>query len=373
MINVFGLHLKYPNEDPEIRKPERMNVAILSESKSKTSYAAMAFIDRILKLPEVIEIMENEDYKKLEINFDNASHFVSGEHLHFWTVDIPKRYEHFEEILFSPLAPHHGKTDLDRFFGNMKQSQTAYEYNNMTKSLKDLLNAYEAGKAHTNRIKELDGEEALKMHFLQYTLKRRGQWKYKIELPNIQSTHAVTYLREDNTIRNHILPTIDPRKGKDISSTAVKIELTEKEKNAPTDKKNIQKPFVEPKSNWEHVEKQRQNRNAWMKEMMKQPKTLPKKEELKYRVFKLQDPPTTKATDEKAKIDPNQKEELKSPSKKKKRRKAKYVEVDPTTMKAKKKTTRGRKKKTKRGRKKKEIQEKEKTEEKPRKKEKEAL
>ena len=105
----------------------RAFVANLSLNTDKNSRATLDHLYRSLNQSPIKEILENPRHTKVEICFDHASNYISRNFLYGCTKTICQMYSHIRLIRWAPLAPCHGKTNLDRRFSNFTSWINTYQ------------------------------------------------------------------------------------------------------------------------------------------------------------------------------------------------------------------------------------------------------
>ena len=81
----------------------------------------------------------------VEVCHDTASHFVNTESAAFVLDHIPKKFKNLKKVLWIPFCPHHGKSDLDRFFGHVTRWLTAGESDCRIETMEIMLQALKEG------------------------------------------------------------------------------------------------------------------------------------------------------------------------------------------------------------------------------------
>ena len=100
-MSLLGVVLRHrPRGAKKIR---RIYIPILSKNRDHNSYAVGCHLDKMFD-----EVFENPtllmfflEKKRLEVRFDNASHFLSKEFLHYICAELPEREIFADFIEFS--------------------------------------------------------------------------------------------------------------------------------------------------------------------------------------------------------------------------------------------------------------------------------
>ena len=106
-------------------------------------------MEQIIKIPKIIDVIYNA--KNFEFKCDNGTHSVNTEILHWIMITLAEDFENLERLIFCPYIPHHGKTDLDRFFSWLAQHLKVKEGKMRVQNISILIEALEEGIASKNR------------------------------------------------------------------------------------------------------------------------------------------------------------------------------------------------------------------------------
>jgi len=115
-------------------------------------------------------------------------------------------------VLSLPFAPRHGSSDCDRFFGHVTNWCENYIYRFQLKGYAAFEAAFKEGVKQANRKRKQKNEEEFSMYFMTSDLVEPGtKERLQLNFKGIQSTHGVTYFRDDDKVINHIYPDVDDR------------------------------------------------------------------------------------------------------------------------------------------------------------------
>ena len=221
---------------------------------------------------------------------DCASHFVNKEFAHLVLCKIRKKFSNLKKVTLMPCCPHHGKTDLDRFFGHvsrwLKDAEGSAKIATpeiMLKGLQDgLLLDHAKWEQKMSKLEEKISAVLKKVNFP----KQKSEYKYELDIPKIKSMHGTTWFQDTNEIRcfgspeheenarNGIL--IEPPKRDDKIKREKFVKITKGPKKGQKEKVSLrswdaERKFPKAKKlNTKFIRNQGENRARLLKKMQDQ-------------------------------------------------------------------------------------------------------
>ena len=196
-------------------------ISLLSMNPDHSSNTAIEYMGKLIEHPTFKEILSHPDVEIVEFKCDNASHFISGETLHYVVVDLPKilqtQLPNLKQVLYAPFTPRHGKTDLDRFFGWLTRHADIAKDHYKVQTIYDLKRAIKEGFDRSIIDRAAEKKKPILQAVEIHKLKRRApKIEKKIFLPGLASIGAVSFLVFDKSIGNHVFADTIPECGYDL-------------------------------------------------------------------------------------------------------------------------------------------------------------
>ena len=168
--------------------------------------------------------MENRRHTKVEVTHDNAPTYISKEFLYGCTKTISMMYPHIKLIRYAPLAPCHGKTNLDRRFSSFTSWVTTFQFSQRIDSVETMCKVLNEGSKIANLVRREQGLEPIPTSANIFSLQPPPETRCIVELKYIKSTRCVTFIpktsdriKEDHTgFYINIFPWLSWRKGQPI-------------------------------------------------------------------------------------------------------------------------------------------------------------
>ena len=175
---------------------EKLFVANLSLNTDKTAYATLQHLYNSLSQSPMKEIIENQKFTKLEVTHDNAPCYISKEFLYGVTKGLFRKYPHLRILRWVPLAPCHGKTDLDRRFSNFTTWINSFELNKRIGSIEQMKIVLTDGITGSNIRRQERGEMPIPTSVNLFKLATPPATADYLEIDDIKSMHCVTYVSD---------------------------------------------------------------------------------------------------------------------------------------------------------------------------------
>ena len=276
ICSCVGTMVEY--SDPKGGKaPKRAYVSNLSRNTDKSSYAALEHLIHSLHQSPIKELLEDKSKTKVEISHDNASNYKSKEFLYGCTKTLSKMYPHLKVIQWVPLAPLHGKTNLDRRFSSFTSWINTFQLSKRIGTVKQMEKVLKDGAEGSNLRRLEVGDDPIPTSFNILRLKNPPLLAPYVEVEAIKSLQCVTYIadktlrlsRQDSGFYINVYPWIAWHKGKKIPNKDVK---EGRNSRVRTEKQlklaNIQKPAGPvAKIKFDRLLKQHENRAQLLKEL----------------------------------------------------------------------------------------------------------
>ena len=108
--------------------------------------------------------------------------------------------------------------------------------------------AFKQGVKQANHKRRKKNEHAFDMFFMSSDLSEPTKKKKQLNFPGIQSTHGVTFFREEQKIINHIYPDVDDRLDWiEIPSDTIESDYVRVDKNGVKQRNFLLPPYAEVK------------------------------------------------------------------------------------------------------------------------------
>ena len=147
ICNCVGLMAEVSNTNGGI-KAKKLFVSNLSRNTDKGSNALLEHLFHSCSQSPIREMIERKT--KLEICTDNAPPYISRFFLYGCTKGMFERFPNLRLIRWAPLAPCHGKTDLDRRFSSFSSWINTYQLSKRIDSVEMMLGVLNDGASAAN-------------------------------------------------------------------------------------------------------------------------------------------------------------------------------------------------------------------------------
>ena len=176
------------------------------------------------------KLLKDKTKTKVIIQFDNAKNYVCKEFLYGATKRLAEKYEHLELVMWVPMAPCHGKTDLDRRFSSYTYWIRAFQYDKKIRSVPKMLEVLQDGAKGSNTQRREMGKEPIPTGFSIVKLEPKSENKCFVNQKDLTTINAITYIsdpekrkdRTDSGFYVNGLPWVSWRKGWAIPNSTVK-------------------------------------------------------------------------------------------------------------------------------------------------------
>ena len=180
--------------------PKNVFVSNLSRNTDKSTYSVLEHLIHSLHRSPIKELLEDKTKTMVEICHDNAPNYKSKEFLYGCTKTLSKMFPHWKLVQWVPLAPLHGKTNLDRRFSSFTSWIRTFQLSERIGSVKKMQQVLNDGAIGNNiRRREL-GDDPIPTSFNIFRLKKPPLLAPYVDVKDIKSIQCVTYVA-DETLR----------------------------------------------------------------------------------------------------------------------------------------------------------------------------
>ena len=259
------------------KAPKAVYVSNLSRNKDKSSYSVLEHLIHSMHQSPIKEIMEDKSKTMVEISHDNPPNYKSKEFLYGCTKTLSKMYPHWKLIQWVPLAPLHGKTNLDRRFSSFTSWINTFQLSERIGTVKKMERVLIDGATGSNIRRRERGDDPIPTSFNIFRLQKPPLLAPYVEIDVIKSLQCVTYVADkqmrlspqDSGYYINVYPWIAWKRGKKIPNKKVKDGNRSRRRTAKQLKlAPMQKP-AGPVANirYDHLLKQHDNRVALLKKL----------------------------------------------------------------------------------------------------------